>query len=141
MSEEGKKRPCHIYFQTRQEAADGFGGTSEEIFLEYEGNIYETENGFFIRYNDSGGKASIRINNNIITITNAGNSGNRMVFDEKRDFELNYAAGGRVMNMRIVTEKAHTECLSGKMIIDLKYRILVNEELLSLYTPRIEVTF
>ena len=109
MSNDEKSRACHIYFQTRQDPASGFEGLREESALEYDGLIYETDSGYFIRYDDSGGKASIRIRNDIITVTNAGNSGNRLVFDQSHDFEQNYAVGQRVMNMRIITERAHIQ--------------------------------
>lgn len=130
-----------IRFKTDINPAEEYEGLRSDESFTYKGKLYEQEDGFFVRYEDSGAKASIKQKGNTIVVTNAGNAGNRMFFEEGQDTQVLYQTAAGPMELTVKTKKAQVLRTTEKITLKLDYKIYMNGRVLSQYKPVIEIVF
>jgi uncharacterized beta-barrel protein YwiB (DUF1934 family) len=135
----GKK--VSINFHMNVDPSAEYEGLRSTDVLKYEGKYYEQEDGFYVIYEDSGAKASIKKKGDVYVVSNAGNSGNRMTFDEKNYTRVNYQTQAGPIELEVRTTRASVMHTEEKIVLKMDYKLYAGGEMLSRYKPVIEIEF
>ncbi len=135
----GKK--VSIKFHMNVDPSAEYEGLRSTDVLKYDGKYYEQEDGFYVIYEDSGAKASIKKKGDVYVVSNAGNSGNRMTFDEKNYTRVNYQTQAGSIELEVRTMRASVMYTEEKIVLKMDYKLYARGEMLSRYKPVIEIEF
>ena len=135
----GKK--VSIRFKSDIDPSEEYEGLRSDEVFSYSGKYYEQEDGFYVIYEDSGAKASIKRKGDVFIVSNAGNAGNKMTFDEKNETTVFYQTQAGLMELLIKTRKASFVKTEEVMVLKLDYTLFYEGRLLSRYKPIIEIRF